>query len=267
MAERTSPTDALEKLAWELSFHPGETLSLNQISESTGLAWATVRKYTRTLELLQKLAPTLRVREEGLQVGTRSDAMRDLFNQPASALAAYLFIHAKEAGDATEPLPWSRHEHALAKFGPVLERMEDLGWIDRDEETIRLTPLGVSIAGPTYNEVLEAEPRRDLHQEHEPGQLARALVDEGTSEPGAAYRETLASSLAGPAKEAEQGKAANVLERGYPKSFDPDHGLKWAFFSKRRKGETRQELQEPEPEDANAYQREFNDVARGAATV
>lgn len=181
MAERTSPEDALELICWHLNYRQGETLSLNEVAEATGLSWATVHKYVHALETLQNLAPRITTDADGVHVGARTGPMNELFSEGASALAVYLLIHARPEEDATRPLAWADHAPTLAKYAGQLDKMESLGWIERDEDTIRLTPTGVRIAGPAYSEVKNATPMEgDLRRYRHRGEIRAVLAEEAS---------------------------------------------------------------------------------------
>lgn len=181
MSERTSPEDALELISWHLNYRQGETLSLNEVAESTGLSWATVHKYVNALETLQNLAPRITTDADGVHIGSRTAPMNELFSEGASALAVYLLVHTQSEEDATQPLALEDHASTLEKYSLLLDKMETLGWIERDEDTIRLTPTGVQIAGPTYSEVRNATPTEgDLRRYRQRDEI-RAVLSEETA--------------------------------------------------------------------------------------
>ncbi len=155
MGERTSPRRALEKIAWYLSYRRGEEVPLNQIAEATGLAWATVHKYTQALEQLQKLAPTISTGDDGIIVGRRSHNVENLFNRPAIALAVYVLENAGE--DATAPISREEHEEVLGRYADELDKLSTAGWVDVTSDTVRLTPEGIRVAGPARSRVETAE--------------------------------------------------------------------------------------------------------------
>ncbi|WP_147299477.1 hypothetical protein [Haloferax sp. Atlit-6N] len=150
---RTSPKDALERLSWHLNYHQNETVSLNQISEATGLSWATVHKYAQVIENVQKIAPQISLEESGLSVGHQSKIMAEAFKDPSSALAMYLLLHAEIEGGATFPIDKSEHQQVLEEFSDTLEKLEGLGWVESTDDEISLTQLGVQIVGPLRSEI------------------------------------------------------------------------------------------------------------------
>ena len=162
MGERTSPVEALKRITWHLNFRTGETLSLNELSEITGLAWETVQKYVKVIETIQKISPQLSYDSEGVKVGHQTQTMRRLLSDPSLSLALYLYIHARQTENPTGTLQISEHEDTLQRVPETLEMMESLGWIDRTEDTIRLTPLGVQIAGPTYAGIRKNDQQEDV---------------------------------------------------------------------------------------------------------
>jgi hypothetical protein len=177
MPERTDPIEALERISWHLNYHPRETLSLNQVANATGLAWATVRKYAKAIETIQRLAPQISTKSEGIKVGRRTKTMENLLSDPAPALAVYLFVHARKEGGPSEALEVSEHADTLEKVPEAVEKMESLGWIERDEEAIQLTALGVQIAGPIYSEIQNGERSEDILKVDRDQEEIRAVID------------------------------------------------------------------------------------------
>lgn len=182
MPERTDPPDALRRLSWCLNFHKGETVSLNQVSKSTGLAWATVKKYTQAIEGIQRIAPSIRSTADGIEVGSQNIALVDLFEEPTRALAVYLLVQSQENGDATKEIELEDHAHLFEKHSEALEKMGSLGWIELTDESVSLTPLGVSIAGPIYSEISNGH-RNDekLRKYHGKGSIM-AVIEGGESD-------------------------------------------------------------------------------------
>lgn len=156
MPERTSPKEALERLAWILNYHKGEKVSLNQIAEATGLSWATVQKYTKTIEFIQKIAPEIAVDNDGICVNRRTDIVSELFSDQSTAVAVYLLEQAEIAGDPTQPLELSEHANILEKHDEAVDKIEELGWIEKTDNTIQLTPLGIQIAGSARSDVMNS---------------------------------------------------------------------------------------------------------------
>jgi len=142
----------MERIAWELNFHQGEEVSLNQLAESTDLSWATVRKYIQLLEDIQKIAPQIEFSEEGVYPGQRTQIVEDTFSNPESALVVYILIHSEIQGGATKEVDIQELEKAIEDTD-VLKRMEQLGWIERSEDQVRLTSLGLRIAGKTRSKI------------------------------------------------------------------------------------------------------------------
>lgn len=197
MPERTDPPDALRRLSWYLNFHKGETVSLNQVSKSTGLAWATVKRYTQAIENIQRIAPSIRSSADGLKVGSQSIALMDLFEEPTRALAVYLLVQSRENGDATKKIEFSDHAHLLKDYSDALEKMESLGWVELTEECVSLTPLGVSIAGPIYSEISNGK-RNDekLRTYHGKGSIVAVIEDEEYGDNDGICRKFLQTDIA-----------------------------------------------------------------------
>lgn len=162
MAQRTDPVEALERISWYLNFRQGDTLSLNKISEATGLAWATVQKYTKAIEIIQRLAPRISTTSEGVEVGRRTNSMQMFMADKAPSLAVYLFVQAQQKGAPTSELDISEHQEILNSNSEEIQKMESLGWIEKNEETIELTPLGVQIAGPAHSAFKNGKKKDDV---------------------------------------------------------------------------------------------------------
>lgn len=194
MPERTNPPDALKRLSWYLNFHKGETVSLNQVSRSTGLAWATVKKYTQAIERVQRIAPSIRSTTDGIQVGSQNVALGDLFEQPTRALAVYLLVQSQENGDATEEIELADHEHLFEEHSEALEKMESLGWIDLNEEYVSLTPLGVSIAGPIYSEITNGNREDEYLRTYQRKGSILAVIEDGEADQSDRKRRKLKQS-------------------------------------------------------------------------
>lgn len=157
MSERTSPTDALERLSWQLNYHQSETISLNQISDSTDLSWATVRKYVQAIETQQKIAPEIALDDEGVEVGRRPSLIDELFKDKAEALAVYILTRARDEGDATAPIERDAHQSVFERYDAALEQLQDRGCVEEADGRIKLTSKGVRIAGPRSGEIAGAD--------------------------------------------------------------------------------------------------------------
>ena len=153
MNERTSPSDALERLAWHLNYHAGETVSLNRLSKTTDLSWATVQKYTQLLEALDRITPRVSVTSEGIEVRDRGRNLSRISSMKDIELAIYILIHAEINGGPTEPLSVDDHSEVLEHYGDTIKQLDDIGWIEHNNGEIRLTPQGIAIAGPARSEL------------------------------------------------------------------------------------------------------------------
>ncbi|WP_231183527.1 hypothetical protein [Haladaptatus sp. DYF46] len=182
MPARTDPIEALERVSWYLNYHSGETLPLNRVAKATGLAWATVQKYTKAIETIQQLAPQISTDKEGIKVGRRTESMDDLLSDPAPALAVYLFVHAQQKGSPLEQLKFSEHGNTLDT--EILEKMESLGWIEMTGESVQLTSLGVQIAGPIYSSIQDGQRSKDvLKVDRNKGEIRAVIDPAGSSYP------------------------------------------------------------------------------------
>jgi hypothetical protein len=187
MSERTSPADAIERLSWILNYVGGDTQSLNSLAEQSDLSWATVRKYTATIETVQKVAPKIAADANGVEVGSRSRAMSDLIEDPVAALTVYLFTQAEMQGGANEPIDKALCEGVSEELEDALEHAIELGWVSEvDEGRIKLTPTGIRVAGPARSEVESFDHHKaesDLHIHHEGSEAVITLADESAGSP------------------------------------------------------------------------------------
>lgn len=164
MVGRASPEDAAERIAWELNFHKGDEVSLNELADLTDLSWATIKKYTQLIETLQKVAPEIAISSEGVRSGGRAAILEEILSEPERALSVYLLIHAEVNGGATAEVDAEILREAI-EDADVLTKMEKLGWIKQSSGDVQLTPLGVKIAGKTRSEVLSGT-REITHGSH-----------------------------------------------------------------------------------------------------
>lgn len=153
MPQRTSPTDALERLSWALNTSTDGPQSLNELAGKASLSWATARKYIQTIETIQKIAPKIAVEKEGVHVGERSRMMEDLFEDPAVALTTYLFVQAKSRNNPSQPMDLDVCSGLDEEFSDTLSQLEDLGWVSISDGEIKLTPKGIQVAGPAHSEI------------------------------------------------------------------------------------------------------------------
>lgn len=149
MTERTEASVALERLAWTLNFHEGETVSVNKIAEKTNLSWATANKYIQVLERLSRIAPELSRDDSGVLVKSVGDNLASIHNRTEIQLIVYLIIHAENKGGSIEPILIEEHTDVLARYDTTIERLLEIGWIEvnNEENSIRLTPAGAAQAG------------------------------------------------------------------------------------------------------------------------
>ncbi|WP_165397022.1 hypothetical protein [Natrinema hispanicum] len=154
----------MERIAWHLNYCSDETVPINKIAEETGLSWATARKYAQAIETQQKIAPKIEIDDKGVTVGRKSSAVTRLFANTTRAIAVYLLNNAELKGGATQPLSFEEHSEVLENHTESVEKMEALGWVELLEGEIRLTPLGVQIAGSERSKVKNTErnPRHDI---------------------------------------------------------------------------------------------------------
>lgn len=148
MDTRTEPTDAIERLAWALNYHQGESISINKIAEKTGLSWATTKKYAQVLEVLNRISPDIDVNSDGITVNAIGDNLDNLKQEKDLQLAIYILHHASLEGETDDTIARDRHADVLEKYDSTIEELENIGWIECTDDTIRITPEGAAVAGP-----------------------------------------------------------------------------------------------------------------------
>jgi predicted transcriptional regulator len=152
MSSRTEPTDAIERLAWALNYHQGESISINSLAEKTGLSWATTKKYTQLLEVLNRISPDVSATSDGVKVNKIGDNLDSLKQEKDLQLAIYILQHASIDGESDDSISKDRHSDVLEKYSAEIEEIEENGWIESTDDTVRITPEGASIAGPARSE-------------------------------------------------------------------------------------------------------------------
>lgn len=175
---RTSPEQAILALTEWLNLYAGKTVSINEMVRETGLAWATVHKYTRLLERLQYVLPGFRLTEEGAVVTHRGLALEESLEDPLARnlLALWMLqrVHKIEEG-----IP--KTELGLIQS---LDELEDLGFITTTEKGCSLTEAGISFANSIYGDYLrygeQQTTEADVEDDDWDDEPIPRLVHEGT---------------------------------------------------------------------------------------
>jgi hypothetical protein len=136
-----------------LNFPRREPLSINELSEKTDLSWATTQKYVQLLERLGRISPKISIDKDGVTPIDCGRNFYDINDQKDIQLVIYLFTHANIEGGPTTALDIDTHSDVLTQYEETIEELEKLGWLELTEDTIRLTPEGVSIAGPAHSRI------------------------------------------------------------------------------------------------------------------
>ncbi|WP_256288279.1 MULTISPECIES: winged helix-turn-helix domain-containing protein [Halobacteriales] len=150
---RTNPSEALERLAWTLNYPRRDPISINELAEKTDLSWATTQKYVQLLETLGRIGPKITIDEDGVVPQQLGENLHDIRDQKDMQLIIYLYTHANIQGSPTEPLDVEKHSEVLEHYDEVIDELAEFGWIELTEETIQLTPEGVSIAAPAQSRI------------------------------------------------------------------------------------------------------------------
>ncbi len=152
MSSRTEPTDAIERLAWALNYHQGDSISTNELANKTGLSWATTKKYTQLLEVLNRISPDIDVSNDGITVNQIGENLDNLKQEKDLQLAIYILQHASINGESDDTIVKEHHSNVLDKYSSTIKELEDNEWIECTDDTIRITPKGASVAGPARSE-------------------------------------------------------------------------------------------------------------------
>lgn len=179
MASRTGPVDALERLAWVLNVHHGETVSINQLAAESNLSWATARKYSSLLERLGTIAPSISVSDKGVSVESVGPAIMSMGPQRDRLALLYLLTAAEAHGGLSEPVDRSDHEAVLSSFVEELASLETHGLIERTDETISLTPAGVSVVAPMRSKLVANGPSQPSTATYANHLLNPRQIDDG----------------------------------------------------------------------------------------
>lgn len=154
MGERTDPSEALERVAWFLNYHEGDSLSINQIAEATNLSWATAHKYVHTLERLDRISPEITSESGEVTVDERAPAINELFRDEAFALTIFIFDRALSQGDnVTTVVEYEPIADAFDDHEDLLNQIDSLGWVEQSSDGVCLTPQGVRVAGPARSRI------------------------------------------------------------------------------------------------------------------
>ncbi|MFK5604768.1 hypothetical protein [Haloferax volcanii] len=155
MSQRTEPTDAIERIAWALNFHSGESVSVNKLAEETDLSWATTKKYAKLLETVSRITPTFSSGDDGIAVKSVGKNLRQLRGQKDIQLLLYVLTQAENSGGPTEAIKISKNADVLSDYEAEIHELHELGLLECDTEsgTIRLQPEGIGMVGPVRSQV------------------------------------------------------------------------------------------------------------------
>jgi hypothetical protein len=158
MATDTPTTrDVLEQLCWYLSYRADGTITADDIAAELDLDWADAYNYTRFLDVLSNIAPQVSYdhNEHEFHVTKVSQNVTDLLSDSAVAATVYLFRWGMYHGDVMRPLDITEHSVFTEeqRYTDGLADAIELDWVRVENNTATLTPLGVSVAGPSHSEV------------------------------------------------------------------------------------------------------------------
>jgi hypothetical protein len=165
---RTGSTEALDALAWHFNFFPGKTMSVNEVAEATGMAWATVRKFASSLEDLRVLAPELEIKPDGILVRKASPRVARVTSEPMSTAALYLHIHARLLGNPSHPILLSQHKAFAENFSNPLKELVSLGLAEMESGSVKLTAQGISFASNLLESILAPELLEEVEEPEAP---------------------------------------------------------------------------------------------------
>ena len=161
---RTGSTQALEILAWHLNFFPNDELSINEISKSTGLAWATVKKFSEAMELISNISPTIMNTKDGIKINSRAKIFEDIFTDDLRTAAFYLFMSAKASGKVTNQIILDEHARFRSRYEATIQKLIDLELVRQVANGVQLTAAGLALTSDIYSWINEkmTQPQSEL---------------------------------------------------------------------------------------------------------
>lgn len=153
MSEKNIDTRrVLKTLCWHLNHHNSEDMPTEQIAEEMGLEWGTVYNHILIIDMLNRIAPEITFDNGNVTVDSSASATEQLLSDDALAVGNYIFMCGLVDSDVSREIDISDHEF-LSTRETTIENMVELDWIDRDGNTIKLTPNGISVIGPAQSSV------------------------------------------------------------------------------------------------------------------
>jgi hypothetical protein len=152
---RTGSIEALEILAWHLNFFPEEELSINEISRSTGLAWATVKKFSEAMELINNISPTMVNTKNGIKISSRARIFEEIFTDDLRTAAFYLFLTAKASGKVTNKIMLEKHDRFKSRYEASIQKLIDLDLLKQTDDGVRLSAAGIALSSDMYSWINE----------------------------------------------------------------------------------------------------------------
>lgn len=172
---RTGSIEALEILAWHLNFFPEEELSINEISGSTGLAWATVKKFSEAMELINNISPTMVNTKNGIRISGRARIFEEIFTDDLRTAVFYLFLTAKASGKVTNKIMLEKHDRFKSRYESSIQKLIDLDLLKQTDDGVRLSPAGIALSSDIYSWINEK-----LSQTNSESSIARFTSVQGT---------------------------------------------------------------------------------------
>ena len=143
-------------------------MSVNEVAEATGMAWATVRKFASSLEDLRVLAPELEIKPNGILVRRASPRVARVASEPMSTAALYIHIHARLLGNPSHPILLSQHTAFAENFSNPLKELVSLGLAEMESGSVNLTAQGISFASNLLESILAPELLEEIEDSESP---------------------------------------------------------------------------------------------------
>lgn len=145
---------------WYLNYRSGETVSVNELARSASVSWATAKKYAELLEAYNRVAPTVSVTSDGVEVVSPGHNLSLISSDRETQLLIYMLFSAELNGSSLSPISVSEHKKVIRHYSDIIDELGELGLIKCNDDKLQLTPQGISIAGPARSEIRNRESPR-----------------------------------------------------------------------------------------------------------
>lgn len=136
----------VECLCWYLNHRDGETIEIEHIASQLDMEWGEVYNTIHSLKRLQYVIPVLETGKSNVTIKNKNEHISSLFDG-SFALAFFLFHTALSTDGLGEPLDKEKYKETLEQYDDEIVELEQMGWVEQTEETIKLTPTGIGAVG------------------------------------------------------------------------------------------------------------------------